>query len=90
MTNPKIKPFNSGKDDVGNNKNLVLLNDNINTFDFVISSLIEVCHHEPYQAEQCAITAHYKGKCIIKTGEFETLKPISEALLVRNLTVEIE
>jgi len=90
MTNPKIKPFDFEKDNVGNPKNLVLFNDNINTFDFVISTLIEVCHHEPYQAEQCALTAHYKGKCVVKTGEFETLKPISEALSARNLTVVIE
>ena len=90
MIKPKIKPLGFEKDHGGNPKNLVLFNDNINTFDFVISTLIEVCQHEPHQAEQCALTAHYKGKCIVKTGEFEELKPISEALSARNLAVVIE
>jgi len=90
MPRPKIKPFDFEKDSSGNYKNLVLFNDNINTFNFVITSLIEVCHHEPQQAEQCALTAHYKGKCVIKTGDFKVLKPISDALSARNLTVTIE
>jgi len=90
MTKPKIKPLDSEKDIGENSKNLILFNDNINTFNFVITNLIEVCHHDPQQAEQCALTAHYKGKCIVKTGEFEVLKPMSEELSVRNLTVKIE
>ncbi len=90
MPKPKIKPSDIEQDNSGYNKNLVLFNDNINTFEFVISTLIEVCHHEPHQAEQCALTAHYKGKCTIKTGDFHLLKPISDTLSDRNLTVTIE
>jgi len=68
---------------------LVLHNDDFNTFDFVIESLIEICQHTPEQAEQCAILVHYKGKCTVKTGEMEELKPRHKKLLSRGLTSEI-
>ena len=50
---------------------ILLFNDEVNTFDFVIDSLIEVCEHTLEQAEQCTYLVHYKGKCAVKTGEFE-------------------
>ncbi len=68
---------------------LVLWNDDINTFDFVIESLIEICGHTLEQAEQCTILVHYKGKCTVKTSSLETLKPMHEKLLSRSLTSEI-
>ena len=68
---------------------LVLWNDDVNTFDFVIESLIEVCGHTLEQAEQCTILVHYKGKCTVKTGSLEVLKPMHEQLLKRSLTSEI-
>lgn len=68
---------------------LVLWNDDVNTFDFVIESLIEVCGHTLEQAEQCTILVHYKGKCTVKTGSLEVLKPMHEKLLAKSLTSEI-
>lgn len=69
---------------------LVLFNDEVNTFDHVIDSLVEVCKHERQQAEQCSIIVHYNGKCEIKKGAYFKLKPMQEALIERGLTVSIE
>ncbi len=69
---------------------LVLWNDDVNTFDFVIECLIEICEHTLEQAEQCTILVHYKGKCTVKTGSMEKLKPMHEKLLSRGLTSEIQ
>lgn len=71
-------------------KKIVLYNDEVNTFDFVIDSLIKVCNHEPIQAEQCTILVHFKGKCEVKNGEYEVLEPMCTALLDRGLTAEIQ
>lgn len=71
-------------------KRLVLYNDDVNTFDHVIESLVKICAHQPEQAEQCAYIIHYKGKCIVKSGEFKKLRPMCEALLERSLTAAIE
>jgi len=68
---------------------LVLFNDDVNTFDWVIESLVEVCDHEFIQAEQCAFIVHYKGKCTVKSGDFESLEPIQRELSNRNLSVEV-
>lgn len=68
---------------------IVLHNDDFNTFDFVIESLMEVCGHTLEQAEQCTILVHYKGKCAVKSGSMETLKPMHQKLLSRGLTSEI-
>lgn len=69
---------------------LVLYNDDYNTFDFVIKSLIEVCLHTSEQAEQCATITHYKGKCEIKKGLKTELQPMQIALVRRNLKALIE
>lgn len=71
-------------------KELILFNDDFNTFDFVISTLIDVCEHEQEQAEQCAMIVHYKGKCSVKSGIYYDLKPIYTEMANRNLTVEIK
>ena len=68
---------------------LVLWNDDVNTFDYVIEALIEICGHTLEQAEQCTILVHYKGKCTVKTGSLEVLKPMHEKLISRSLTSEI-
>lgn len=68
---------------------IVLWNDDVNTFDWVITSLIEVCEHSAEQAEQCSIIVHYRGKCEVKTGSFDELKPQCTALLDRGLSAEI-
>lgn len=68
---------------------LVVFNDDVHTFDYVIDSLIEICGHTPEQAEQCTILIHFKGKCTVKTGSLEVLKPMHQKLLSRELTSEI-
>ncbi len=71
-------------------KQIVVYNDDFNTFDFVIESLVKVCKHDPIQAEQCTFLIHYKGKCSVKKGTFESLEPMCTALLERGITAEIE
>lgn len=69
---------------------LIVWNDNINTFDHVIESLIEVCDQSPEQAEQCALFIHYKGKYAVKKGEAERLRPMAEGLLDRGIQATVE
>lgn len=71
-------------------KDLIVFNDDFNTFDHVIDSLIKVCKHNPMQAEQCAWLIHHKGKCQVKRGEYDTLEPMCTALLDRGLSAEIQ
>ncbi len=68
---------------------IVLFNDEVNTFDHVINTLMSVCEHSPEQAEQCSLIVHYKGKCTVKTGEYEELKPKCSKLLQAGLSAEI-
>ena len=68
---------------------LVLYNDDFNTFDHVIFTLIKVCEHSAEQAEQCSLIVHYKGKCTVKSGEIEDLKPRCQALLDAGLSAKI-
>ncbi len=70
--------------------NLILFNDDFNTFDFVIQSLIELCGHTVDQAETCAIITHYKGRCAVKSGTKNELKPIYNEFINRKLTAGIE
>ncbi|MEY8760798.1 ATP-dependent Clp protease adaptor ClpS [Chryseobacterium tongliaoense] len=76
-------------DDTDDVYKLILHNDDIHTFDYVIDSLIEICKHTLEQAEQCTILVHYKGKCTVKTGSMDLLKPMHEKLISRELTSEI-
>lgn len=69
---------------------LVLLNDNINTFDHVIKSLVEICGHDSVQAEQCALIVHFKGSCEIKSGQKEVLTVMSKSLNARGLISKID
>ncbi|AKA34305.1 MAG: hypothetical protein CMH48_09850 [Muricauda sp.] len=68
---------------------IVLFNDDVNTFDHVINTLVEVCDHTPQQAEQCSLIVHYNGKCTVKTGEYKDLKPRCTKLLQAGLSAEI-
>lgn len=70
-------------------RRLILHNDDFNTFDFVIETLVEVCDHEPEQAEQSAYIVHFKGKCSVKKGSYEDLKPRYEKMKNKMLTVTI-
>ena len=68
---------------------IILFNDEVNTFDHVIEMLVSICDHTTIQAEQCAILVHYKGKCTVKTGSFEELKPQCSLLLEAGLSAEL-
>ena len=72
-----------------NEYQIVLFNDDVNTFDHVVETLIRVCGHTLEQAEQCSIIVHYKGKCTVKTGSYEELKPRCTQLLQADLSAEI-
>lgn len=76
-------------DKVENQNQIVLFNDDVNTFDHVITTLIYACEHTPEQAEQCSIIVHYKGKCTVKTGAYDELKPRCSMLLDAGLSAEI-
>jgi len=76
-------------DEVKETSKLVLYNDDVNTFDYVIESLIRICGHTLEQAEQCTMLVHYKGKCTVKSGEVDVLMPMHQKLLSRGLTSEI-
>lgn len=69
--------------------NIVLFNDDVNTFEWVIECLTKYCGHDTVQAEQCATLVHYTGKCSVKNGSLEKLKPICEVLLEKGLSAEI-
>ncbi len=68
---------------------IVLFNDDVNTFDHVIGTLISICDHSPEQAEQCSLIVHYNGKCTVKTGEYNDLKPRCSKLLEAGLNAEL-
>jgi ATP-dependent Clp protease adaptor protein ClpS len=68
---------------------IVLHNDDVNTFDHVIEALISVCEHTLEQAEQCAMLVHYKGKCTVKSGEYKYLEPRCSKLLQLGLSAEL-
>ena len=74
---------------VSANNEIVLYNDDVNTFDHVIHTLIKVCEHTSEQAEQCSLIVHYNGKCTVKTGEYKDLKPQCSQLLEAGLSAEI-
>jgi ATP-dependent Clp protease adaptor protein ClpS len=69
---------------------LVLYNDDINTFDHVIKSLVEVCGHDPVQAEQCALIVHFKGSCEVKKGMTEVLSAMSRSLNAKGLNSKVD
>lgn len=68
---------------------IILFNDDVNTFEWVIECLMLYCQHDAIQAEQCATIVHYNGKCEVKTGSLKALKPICETLLEKGLSAEI-
>ena len=71
-------------------RQLVIHNDNFNTFDFVIRTLIDVCNHEPEQAEQCTLIIHNKGKCTVFSGDYCSLEPKYREILNRGITATID
>src|ERR1700750_2222911 len=69
---------------------LVVWNDEVNTFEWVIETLVHICGHSPEQAEQCAFIIHFNGKYAVKQGDYETLKPMQEAIVDRGINATIE
>ena len=70
-------------------RDLVLFNDDVNTFDHVISTLVRVCRHTPEQAEQCATIVHYRGKCTVKNGTLDELRPMRDAICEAGIDARI-
>lgn len=89
MPSEKVQHTEQTKEIIADQKDLVLFNDDHNTFDFVIKSLVEICHHDAEQAEQCALITHLKGKCTISMGTWYELQPQHDQLSMRGLTVSI-
>ncbi|MBC8396357.1 MAG: ATP-dependent Clp protease adaptor ClpS [Flavobacteriales bacterium] len=89
-TKEKISEQQLSETDLMNENEIILYNDDVNTFDHVINTLISVCDHTLEQAEQCSLIVHYKGKCSVKTGSYSDLKPMCTELLQAELSAEIE
>ncbi len=90
MVKEKTNPVEGEEFSLSDKRELVLHNDDFNTFDFVINTLVEVCNHEPEQAEQCTMIVHHNGKCAVLSGDFTELKPKYSEMLNRGLTATIE
>ena len=78
------------KEKVIDSKDLIIYNDDENTFEHVIESLIDICNHSSIQAEQCTWIIHNNGKCGVKRGDLKKLKPMAEAFLERGIRAKIE
>ena len=92
MTTEQTKKKTTGEnqDKSMEKRTLILHNDDVHTFDYVIEALIKICRHEYFQASQCATITHFNGKCDIKSGYFHDLKIMKDALTEKELTVTIE
>jgi len=86
MKKQQLKSSDLSSELLTSRNELILFNDDVNSFDFVIESLVEVCDHEPVQAEQCALVAHFKGKCGIKSGTLNELSPMNNELNNRGIS----
>lgn len=71
-------------------RHLIVYNDDVNTFDHVIETLIKICSHTAEQAEQCTLLIHYKGKCTVKVGSYEELSGLCTALHNKSLSADIQ
>ena len=89
-----IRPWQSQEEDIAVDSttpfHLIVWNDEVNTFEWVIETLIEVCGHSHDQAEQSALIIHFKGKYAVKTGNYSTLKPMCDAITDRGIGATIE
>jgi ATP-dependent Clp protease adaptor protein ClpS len=90
MQNPDSKELLDLLEEKVTTHSIILHNDDFNTFDHVISCLVQICNHEVIQAEQCAWIVHTNGKCIVKTGEYKELEPLCTSLLEKGLSAIIE
>tara|TARA_Y100000589_G_C27054883_1_gene588845 strand:+ start:125 stop:412 length:288 start_codon:yes stop_codon:yes gene_type:complete len=78
------------KEKIVEQSDLIIYNDDVNTFEFVIESIIKICEHSSIQAEQCTWIIHHNGKCSVKRGAVDKLKPMAEAFLDRGISAVIE
>jgi len=85
----KVRERRSVEEVTTKNNEIIVYNDDVNTFDHVIETLVRVCGHTPIQAEQCSLIVHFNGKCTVKTGEYEKLKVQCTGLLEAGLSAEI-
>ncbi|KDN56431.1 ATP-dependent Clp protease adaptor ClpS [Flavobacterium seoulense] len=85
----KVRERVSVQETTTKNNEIILYNDDVNTFDHVIETLMRVCEHTVEQAEQCSLIVHYNGKCTVKTGPINKLKPQCTLLLEAGLSAEI-
>lgn len=92
MTSRETKRKTFQKTEISENEHkcLILHNDEVHTFDYVIQALMEICDHDYIQASQCTIITHYKGKCDIKQGRFASLKIMKDAFSEKELTTTID
>lgn len=88
--NTQIQEKTLSFEEITKQHKLIIYNDDVNTFDHVIESLMEVCKHDLIQAEQCTLLIHYKGKCQVKQGSINKLEVMCTALLDRGLSATIE
>lgn len=89
-TNTKFKEETDVLTELEDYCGLIVWNDDVNTFEWVIETLIEICGHTPEQAEQCAIIIDSKGKYSVKEGSYEVLKPMCDAITDRGINATIE
>jgi len=78
------------KTETGSISQVIVYNDDVNTFDWVIECFMDICDHTFEQSEQLSLLVHFKGKATVKTGPFDKLKPIKDALVERGLSAVIE
>ncbi len=88
-TKEKISEETLEEVDLSNESEIIVYNDDVNTFEHVINTLMKVCDHTAEQAEQCSLIIHYKGKCSVKSGSYSYLKPLCSKLLDASLSAEI-
>jgi ATP-dependent Clp protease adaptor protein ClpS len=88
--NTEIRSREGKEENLASERILVLHNDDYHTFDYVIDALIEICHHDLLQAEQCTLLIHYKGSCDVKKGSLSYLRPMRRALIKKDLKATID
>lgn len=90
MVKENTRHENKSNKDSERISNLVVHNDDINTFEYVIDTLVDVCKHDPVQAEQCTWIIHHKGKCVVKSGDREALMSMRKQIHERNIKATVE
>jgi len=90
MTETEVCTEELVKEQIVDQQDLIVFNDDVNSFDHVIASLIKICKHTDIQAEQCTTIIHYEGKCQVKRGAYDKLEPMCTALLEKGISAEIQ